>query len=190
MKRKVLIILLIFCIQPVFAESWDDFNGLDRMWDGQKSITNKEFEQVMDALDEKKHQKEKKQRKKLIKKIGGGGTSLHTELNPDKEINEIQPLKPKEEGLLINIPVNIYLDENPIEKGYYKVIAEKKDGKIFINFYQSQFFKGKIQAEETTDDFDEETLDFARIIPYNHSYLKLIFGSIDFNAYAFVPFSE
>ena len=189
MRKLIFILLLSFIILPVNAESWDDFNNLDRMWDGQKSVTNKEFDQVMDALNQNAKKKEEKQRKKLIKKIGGGGTSLHSELNPDKnDIQEIQAPKPKEEGLLINLPVRIIIDDKILDKGFYKVIATKEDGKIYINFYQSQFFKGKIEAYETDDDFGEETVDFARMIPYNSSFVKFIFGSIDFNAYAYAPF--
>ena len=43
--------MFIFSIgAAVMAEDWDDFSNLDRAWDGQKTITNKEFEDVMDAL--------------------------------------------------------------------------------------------------------------------------------------------
>ena len=43
-------ILLLFLIMavPVFADEWDDFGTVERMWDGQKSITNKEFEKWLD----------------------------------------------------------------------------------------------------------------------------------------------
>lgn len=190
MRKLLFILILSFLILPVNAESWDDFNNLDRMWDGQKSITNKEFEEVMDALNQNAKKKDAKQRKKLIKKVGGGGSSLHSELNPDNtDIQEIQSPKPKEEGILINLPVHIIIENNVLDKGFYKVIAAKEDGKIFISFYQSQFFKGKIEAYETDDDFGEETVDFARMIPYNDSFVKFIFGSIDFNAYAYAPYT-
>ena len=68
MRKLLFILILSFLILPVNAESWDDFNNLDRMWDGQKSITNKEFEEVMDALNQNAKKKDAKQRKKLIKK--------------------------------------------------------------------------------------------------------------------------
>ena len=61
---------------------------------------------------------------------------------------------------------------------------------MYILFYQSQYFKGKVLANETNEDFDEETLDFARLIPYNDSFVKIIYGCLDFNAYALVPYSE
>lgn len=194
MKKSVLLIIIsaiTFGFSAVFAESWDDYSGLDRLWDGQKSITNKEFEDVMNVLEEKKNKKSAKQKKKQIKKIGGGGTSLHNELNPDKEIKELAPLKKNEEEHLLNIPVNIIADETPLEKGFYRVIGEKdKDGNIYLMFYQSQFLKGKIKAIETNDDYDENNLNFVKLIPYNDDFVQILFGSLDFNAYAFVRFIQ
>lgn len=186
------IICLLIIPTIVFAESWDDFSGLDRAWDGQKSITNQEFEDAINTLEGKKKQKEKKQQKKRAKKISGGGTSLHSELSPDSEIQGLTPLKSKnDEGLLLNVPVNLIIDENPLDKGYYKVIAERdKNNDIYLSFYQSQFFKGKVRACETNDDYDSESLDFVKLIPYNKNFVKIIFGSLDFNAYAYIRYGS
>ena len=193
MKKSFLFSIMFFLLlssSAVFAESWDDYAGLDRIWDGQTSVTNKEFEEVMNALEEKKNKKNAKLKKKQIKKIGGGGTSLHNELNPDKEIKELAPLKKDEsEEYLLNIPVNIIIDEEPLEKGFYRIIGEKdNDGNIYLMFYQSQFFKGKIKANETNDDFDEKNINFVKLIPYNENFVKIIFGSLDFNAWTYVQF--
>ena len=192
MKKAFLLTIICLLIIPtiVFAESWDDFSGLDRAWDGQKSITNQEFEDAINTLEGKKKQKEKKQQKKRAKKISGGGTSLHSELSPDSEIQGLTPLKSKnDEGLLLNVPVNLIIDENPLDKGYYKVIAERdKNNDIYLSFYQSQFFKGKVRACETNDDYDSESIDFVKLIPYNKNFVKIIFGSLDFNAYAYIRY--
>lgn len=192
MRKSLLVLLFLVFMTPVLADDWGDFDSVDRMWDGQKSITNKEFEEVMDALQTNQKQKEEKQKKKKIKKISGGGNSLHTELNLEKQINEIPDLKDKtEEGVLVNTPVRLILEDKVIDKGFYKVLARKdENNKIFISFYQSQFLKGEIEAIETEEDFNEEEIDFAKLIPYNKSFMRVIFGSLDFNAYAFVPYAE
>ena len=195
MSKKInslIFVVLLFITSAAFADSWDDIGDLDRAWDGQKTITNKEFEKVMDVLEGKQKKKDEKKKRKRAKKISGGGTSLHSELNPDKDINVITKLKPnEEEGILINIPVMLYIEGKPLEKGYYNVFAERsEDKKIYINFYQSQYFKGKVEATETEDDFSEENVNFARIVEYNKSFVKIIFGCIDFNAYAYIPYSE
>lgn len=195
MKKYFFILVLSICLLPISvkADSWDDFSNVDRMWDGQKSITNKEFENVINALEEKGKQKEEKNAKKKRKKLFGTGTTLHSELNPDNaNIQELQSIKPDDNGILVNLPVHAIIDGKTFEKGYYSVFAQKDDEnkKYYINFYQSQYFKGKLEVTETEDDFGEEELNFAKIIPFNDSFVKIIFGSIDFNAYAFIPYIE
>ncbi len=176
----------------VFAESWDYIPNLDRVWDGQTSVTNKEFEEVMNVLEDKKNKKEAKQKKKRMKKISGGGTSLHNELNPEAEIKELSPLKKDEsEEHLLSVPVNVIVDEVLLEKGFYRIVGEKnKDGEIYLMFYQSQFFKGKVRARETTDDCDEESINFVKLLPYNDNFVKILFGSLEFNAYAYLRYTH
>ena len=194
MKRSFLLsLILIFLstLNPVLADTWDDFSEIDKAWDGQKTITNKEFEEVMEALQSEDKKKEEKTQKKKIKKLTGGGKILHSEKSSTDSKQEIPSFKAKEEGILINTPVDIYVNGKCLEKGYYKVLAQKNDKNIVeILFYQSQYLKGKTEAIETEDDYGETTVDFAKIIPYNESYVKLIFGSIDFNAYVFLPYAE
>lgn len=193
MRKNIILLtlVLILNILSANADSWDDFSNVDRMWDGQKSITNQQFEQVMDKLEEKGKQQEEKIKQKKRKKMFGNGTTLHEELNPDKEVPEIQmPKSASEDGVLINLPVMLVIDGKPLEKGFYKVFAEKdkETSKLYVNFYQSQFFKCKIEVIPTDDDFGEDMLNFAKILPFNESFVKFIFGSIDFNAYAYLPY--
>ena len=171
------------------ADSWDDFTNVDRMWDGQKSITNQEFDQVVEKLEEKGKLQEEKKQKKKRKKLFGGGSTLHTELNPDNNVMEIESID-KEEDLVLNSPVQLIIGKNLLEKGFYKVVGERSsdDKKLYVNFYQSQFLKAKVQVVETEDDYGEENINFVKILPYNDSFVKLIFGSIDFNAYAYIPY--
>ena len=65
-----------------------------------------------------------------------------------------------------------------------------EDGKCYVLFYQSQFLVAKLELIEVQDDFAEEKLDFAKIQPYNDSHIKLIFGSLDFNGYALLPYTH
>lgn len=185
-----LAILIGSSVQFCLAEGWDDYAGLEHAWDGQKTITNQEFEQVMDALQEKSKKKEARKKKRRAKKISGGGTSLHNELDPDKIIPELESVKPLADDLLVNVPVDLIVDGKMVEKGYYNVLGErdKETKKIYLNFYQAHYLKAKIEATETEDDYGEEEVNFVDIKNYNDSFVKLIFGSIDFNAYAYVPF--
>lgn len=189
MNRFLYILIVMLLCTPVFSMDLDDFVGADRMWDGQKSITNKEFEDAINVLQQKQKKKEAKQKNKKIKKISGGGTSLHSGLDPMSEIKSIDPLSiHDDEGLLLNVPVNMVIDGKVLDKGYYNVYGERdKESKIiYLTFYQAHYPMGKVKAKETNDDYDDENINFVRLIPYNDRYIKILFGSMDFNAYAFV----
>lgn len=186
-----LITLLLLSSGICYADEFEDFYKIDEERNSQKSITNKEFEQVMDALQAKTKKKEERKQKRKIKKISGGGQSLHSELNPDKDITELGTIKPEPEELLINLPVRILVDGKILDKGYYNVVARQDENKeIYLDLYQAHFLMASIKATETDDDFGKETVDFVDINEYKNSFLKIIFGSIDFNAYAYVYYME
>ena len=131
----ITLIILFFASNPLKASEWDEIGELDTLWDNQKVVTDKEFEQVMDKLNENKKKKEQKKKKKLIKKISGGGTSLHKELNYDSEIPAIDGFKDKNDGILLNIPVDFVIDGKILEKGYYKLLPEKDKEKERLSIY-------------------------------------------------------
>ena len=190
--NTVLIISAACLIQSCYSEDWDSYSNLDRAWDGQKTISNQDFEKVMDKLQEKTKKREARKKRRKAKKISGGGTSLHNELNPEKIIPELESVKPASEDLLINVHVNLITDNGILEKGYYNVVGErsKEDGKLYLMFYQAHYLKAKIPMNETEDDYGEEDVNFVKIKNYNDSFVKLIFGSVDFNAYTYIPFNE
>ena len=190
--KLLCMILFLFFIIQVQAAEWEDFSEVDRLWEGQKTITNQEFEEVMNALQENKNKQEEKVKQKKIKKISGGGTTLHTDMLPENTIAELDSLKNDNQGTLMNLPINIILGSKVLEKGYYNILATKSDleGKVYINFYQSQFLKGKIEATLTDDDFGEKEINFAKIKEYKNLHALLIYGSIDYNAFVYVPYQE
>ena len=189
-----LIILLIFLFTPLFvsAEDFSDNNSfVEHAWDGQKPVTETEFEQAIDTLSAKQKKKEARAKKRKIRKVSGGGTSLHKNLEPMGEISEQDTLKAKGEndGQLLNIPVEVIIDGKILEKGFYNVFGEKdKNGDVYLSFYQSQFYKGKVKAYTTKNDFDDENLDFVKMEVYNDDYMLVMFGSLDFNAYAYLRY--
>lgn len=193
MKKLSLLIIFALILSPaVWSDDFfDNYAGIDHAWDGQKPVTNTEFEEAINVLTEKQKKKEEKVKKKKIKKISGGGTSLHKGLEPMSEISAQETLKEKGEfdGQLLNIPVDVIVDGNILEKGYYNVFGEKdKNGEVYLSLYQSHFFKGKIKAYKTKNDFEDENLDFVKMEPYNDDYIKIMYGSLDFNAYAYLRY--
>ena len=47
---------------------------------------------------------------------------------------------------------------------------------------------GKLKAYKTDNDFDDEHLDFVKMEAYDDNYIKIMFGSLDFNAYAYLRY--
>ena len=193
--NRIIAFLLSICITlsvNVYADVfYEDYTGIDHAWDNQKPITNQEFEQAINTLTEKQRKKDEKAKKKKIKKISGGGTSLHKGLEPMGEIQEHELLKEKDknEGQLVNIPVNIIIDGKVLEKGFYNVFGEKDENNvIYLSFYQAHYLKGKVKAYPTKNDFEAETLDFVKFEPYDKNYVRIIFGSLDFNAYTYLQY--
>ena len=182
-------------LTPVsFADDFfDSYVGVDNAWDGQKPITNKEFEDAINVLQKNHKEKEAKKNKKRIKKISGGGTSLHSGLDPMGEIKKQDALTTKDkDGQLLNVPVCMVIDDKVLDTGFYNVFGEKdkNDGKLYLSFYQSGKFCGKVPAYETNDDYEANEINFVKLLPYNENFIKIAFGSLKFNAYAFVQFYE
>jgi len=192
MMRKIVSLLFALFLTAgcyTLAASWDSFDGIEHSWDGQKAITNKEFEDTMNALEQRKQKQEAKQQKKLFKKFKGD--SLHDEFSAKKN-SEIKADSVTEEGSeqLVNIPYDLYIDGKKLDRGFYQAIAERNEKGVFVNLYQAYSLKSKIKVKETEHDFDQKELNFIKIIPYDNERMMLIYGCIDFNAYALINFTE
>ncbi|MBR1907725.1 hypothetical protein IJ818_02180 [bacterium] len=179
--RKVIICLLILGIfasyRVVTAEEvdWNSIGNPDNAWDGQKPITNKEFEQVITELE-----KRKKGNKKANKPQKGQEMNKANETELLSNINTAIPL--------LNLPVSAIIGEKVLIPGHYKVIGEKVGDKIYLKFYQGHYMVAKTEAYETEDDFNSEEIYFLKYETVSGNQLKIMFGSMEFNAFAFVPY--
>lgn len=191
-KKVLLIFLTLFLSINLLSyaeEDWSGYDNIDNAWDGQKSITNKQFEETMDALQAKKKQKERKQREKILKKFKGESLIPQHDARQD-EITAPDAVEEFEDGELISIPVDFICDGKQIERGFYKIKGEKKDNKIYILLYQAHNLVAKLEAIETDDDFDEPAIQFTKLKTINENQMKIIYGCIDFNAYVNIYYEE
>ena len=186
------LIIIIFNSAACFAVTnlnASDYEDFDNTWAGQKVIPNKEYEDTINALEERKNKKEDKQRQKKLKKFKG--ESLHKELDANFEDLPDQSLKdPELEEQVVLLPVDIVVNNKIIEKGYYRAEGEKNKSGVFINLYQSHDLIVKIKARETDDDFGEPNIMFIKLLPYKDGVMKLIYGSIQLNAYVYLRYIE
>ena len=124
----------------------------------------------------------RKQQKKLKKKDRPlEGKSV----KDDNETTYIQ--ETGEKYIILNLPVEITTpDGTDIPIGFYRMIATKEDKDLYLEFFQSSKKIARIKAIETNYDFDEKEVNFVKIIPCNENIVRLIYGSIDYNAYAYL----
>ena len=190
-KKIVLFLIISMFALPICAEEvdWSKYDNIDNAWDGQKVITNKQFEETMNALEAKKNKKMNRQKEKAIRKVKG--SSLHDNMDAHKDNIESQtPLEEAEECQVINIPVNFVSNGKIIDCGFYKVVGEKKDDGVYLELYQAHNLVARIKARETQDDFEQEFIQFVKLIPDTDTRMKLIFGSVAFNAYTYINILE
>lgn len=185
--KKILILICIFlfafAVLPVFADADVDFDtggGVDTLdkynpensWNGQKKITDEDFEKTLKKVEAKK----KKNRKKQFK-----GSSLK------EEDNNTYLKETADKEALLTLPVALLTNEGTeIPIGHYKVVGTKVKGKVYFDFYQAYAHIARVEGVESQSDFGQSTVNFVKILAYDEHNVKIIFGSIDFNAYAFV----
>jgi len=181
MRKFVICLLLIGIFAPfsvVMAEDvdWSTIGNPDNAWDGQKQITNKEFEQIMTELEKRKN----KGKKKANKVHKGQELNKANETELLSNINSAIPL--------LNLPVSAIIGDKILIPGHYEVIGEKKGNKIYLKFYQGHYMVAKLEAYETEDDFNSKDIYFLQYETVPNNQLKIMFGSMEFNAFAFVPY--
>lgn len=176
--KKLLSILILTLIltspTAVMAEGdlWDNF-GDQNFYGSKGAVSDEEFDK---AIESKKGEKKPKKMK---------GES-YQQSNETEIINQI----PKELPVVcISTPIQINQNATlPI--GHYQVVGEKRNNKIYLKLYQAHYLMAEFEATETNDDFDEPEVHFVKFITDKDNNLKIIYGSIDFNAYVNVQAAE
>lgn len=192
MKKFLILIIAIFLTStgaaiaddvdtPATGDLWDNWQT-DQNFYGNKSVTDEEFDKAVEQLDAKKNKWKKRAEKKKLPK----GEEF-------RQSNESEMLKTNhgEQASLpvLCLPFEIIIGENKIPIGHYQLKCEKVDGQLVIKFYQAHYVIAQIPAVETEDDFGEESILFAKWIAEDDNKVKIIYGSLEYNAYAIVEVS-
>ena len=169
----ILVVLSIILGSSALAEGdlWDNF-GDQNQYGTSKYVSDKDFQK---ALDIRKGEKKPKKKK---------GDTFH-QSDETNVINQI----PKELPIVcITTPIKVS-DDAILPVGHYQVVSEKRANGIFLKLYQGHYLITEFQALETLDDFNEPEINFANFIADGNTY-KLIYGSIDYNAYVNLESAE
>ena len=88
----------------------------------------------------------------------------------------------KQDYPTVMIPVTLITPSHTeIPPGYYRILSAKNDNGYFINFYQGNSLIAKVKALNTGNDYNQKSLNYAKVIPISDVYMKVIYGDIDCN---------
>ena len=182
MKRfLLLLVLFLMCnsTMPVMADDadfWDEPMKIDQAAKNQeKAVTNQEFEKVMQFFEKKKKKQEEKKRPK--------GQPIGPQLQEGMQPPDADAFKVTyEEYPTVMIPVTLVTPNlTEIPPGYYRILSVKKENNYYLNFYQGSSLIAKVAAINTGNDHNQKSLNYAKVIPYEDSYMNVIYGDIDCN---------
>ena len=169
-------------LPPAYAEGedlWGNFNTDLSGPQEQRFVSDEEFEQAI-----KKKNKKLDKWKKILLNNGSPRGEQFSESNETEAINNNQGA---EASLpVLALPVEIKIGEGYIPVGHYQVEGKNEDGKIVLNLYQAHNLVARIPATETNEDYEQEEILFANWVSQDDNHIKIIYGSLDFNAYALV----
>ena len=167
------------CYAEISDDFWDEPMKIDdAAKNQQKSVTNQEFEKVMQFFERKKKKKEEKNKPK------GNPLWQNNVENEDAQSNDISDaLKDiKDDYPTAMLPVTLITPEqSEIPPGYYRILSAKNDSGYFINFYQGNQLIAKVKAINSGNDHNQKSLNYAKLIPHDNTYMKVIYGDIDCN---------
>ena len=168
-------------MSPAYAEDdlWGSFNTDISSPQEQRFVSDEEFEKAL---------KKKNKKLDIWKKILlNNGSPRGEEFSQSNETEEINNNQGADASLpVLALPVDIKLAEGYIPVGHYQVEGKNEDGKIILNLYQAHNLIAKIPATETTEDYEQEEILFANWVNADDNQIKIIYGSLDFNAFALV----
>lgn len=168
---------------PATGDLWDNWNNKD---DGReaKPVSDEEFDKAIEQVDKKVNKWKNWAQKRKLPKGEEFSQSNETEMINDGYNNET-PVYP-----VLCVPVELAVGEDTLPVGHYQVKGEKINDQPVLKFYQAHYEMAQFPATETNDDFGEETISFVKWEPVNDNQIKVMYGSLDFNAYAIIDIKQ
>ena len=184
MKNLSLLFLfsLFLCI-PVFADEADDlWNNYNIDVTGGKearAVSDEEFEKAIQKVDSKVNKWRNRYRKWSAPRGKDFSQSNETELIENAHGDDVSlPI--------LVLPVDIEVGGGVLPVGHYQVKGEIFEEKPVLSLYQAGELMTRLPAIETKDDFNQDEILFAHWQNEDDNKLRIIYGSLDFNAYTIV----
>lgn len=183
---KKIFVILFFILMFASTATADEFGTTGDLWDNfnssapnqseqQKAVSDDKFNSIVDKL--------KSKRKKQPKPMKGESIQQSNETEQINQTAEELPV------VCISIPLKVN-EDGILPVGHYQVKGELVEGQPRLKLYQGHFLMADFPATETSDDFNEPEINFVKLTDYKDNQLRIIFGSVDFNAFAVVEAAE
>ena len=168
---------------PATGDLWDNWNTRQDEREA-KPVSDEDFDKALKQVDQKVNKWKNWAEKRKIPKGEEFSQSNETEI-----INNEQE-KADNSFPVLTFPFELQIGEDYMPVGHYQIKGEKVDGTVVFKFYQGNIEMAQIPATETNDDFNSETITFSKWEAQGDNEIKIMYGSMDLNAYAFVPIRE
>ena len=169
---------------PATGDLWDNWGASQDFYGQDKPVTDEDFDKAIEQVKDKQNRNwlGLKKRNKNVPKGEEFSQSNETEIiNTNSDKNSLP---------VISLPVALKVGEDVLPVGHYQIKGENDAGNLVLKFYQAQYVMAQFPAKETTDDFGEETISFAKWLPEGDNKIKVIYGSLDFNAYTVIDIAN
>jgi hypothetical protein len=189
MKKKILIVFLMFALMPVcaYSEDKDEFDtGFDAFGSRRdmKPVSEQEVQQAIKTLQENKDKKMKvkKKKNKKSKKMKGGILS-----------DQIQPGDNTSESMLklpyfsVQVPQDLAIENILIPLGFYNVDFDHKNEAILLKHGYS--IRGVIPMRKTSKEPENEDLFYMKTNRI-HNGLQFFYGEVNNHYEGFCKFAN
>ena len=199
MRKNFYIIILCLLILPMFSFAEEDKKeSANSAWGENSSVFNSGFEnqeavsdtklkKVIDQLKERNLSRKQRKIRNDVQPLSPSVDMQHlqdfTQLqDPENELSQT---------LTVTIPVKAYNEEGKyIAPGYYKLACHKvADNEYILELSQGTKKILTVKAQQTTQDLEQETIQFCNAEIIDDNRIRLMYGSIDLNLIGYLYFN-
>ena len=193
MKRFFAVIIILLTVNCSYAAIDDnvDYDFLNNAFTDPNPTTNKEFEDVMQQLENP----QEGVFTKMFKFFEKDKVKYDKNLKTQFENSNNQPVRIKdvpEEKPTILISAESYDSRgNMVDIGYYQLGYKKENGKYYLELMQgSNKLVATLTAREIDEDDKAPSIVYGRAEALNGGYIKVIYANLDLTLLGFLKIKE
>jgi len=178
--KKILITflsLLLFCPLCFAFDALDvtsnyefDYRFIDNPFEGQKMVSDKEFEQALEQATPKP----RKGFWNWIFRKEAPEPAPVVDFRLPNEMNSFNDVLNKKPVIIIG-PAIFDAEGNVLPPGHYQVSYKENN----LELSQGTNVVGKLKARPSKDDYESSSIIYARILEVNENFVKIIYANID-----------